>query len=155
MVNIFSPLWHNVHLAVAQVPLIPRPPLHQADSIKHSHTIWIWQRLGKKLIWWGVLSAKIILNWVQHAELKLQATSFIHSKLCKIAKCVKLIRPIDFFSCLSACVCPPFGHDIDLCRIITFPGTVGILKTWMKRNLIRVNRSTNTSTQLNDCLTQR
>ncbi len=34
---------------------------------------------------------------MQHAELKMQATSFIHINLAKVAKCVKLIRLIDFF----------------------------------------------------------
>lgn len=47
---------------------------------------------------WGVISAKIIPNWGQHAELKLHAISFIHIKLGKVAKCAKLIRLIDFFS---------------------------------------------------------
>lgn len=75
----------------------------------------------------GVISAKITLNWGQHVELKLQAISFIHIKLGKVAKCAKLIRLIDFFSGSQHVLVPPFGHDIDLCRIITFPGTVGIL----------------------------
>lgn len=37
--NIYFLLAENVHLAGAQVPLIPIAPPHQARPIKHSHTI--------------------------------------------------------------------------------------------------------------------
>lgn len=133
MVNIirFS-VAQNVHSSVAQAPLIPISLPHQASSIKCSHIIWTWPRLAKQWCDGGVISAKITLNWGQRAEWKPQAISFIHIKLGKVAKCAKLIRLISFFLWLSACACPPFGRDIDLCRIITFPGTVGILIIWLQ-----------------------
>lgn len=101
--------------------------------------------VGQAEMLWGVISAKLIPNWEQRVELKLQAISFIHIKLGKVAKCAKLIRLIDFFSPASACVCPPFGHDIDLCRIITFPDAAGILILSLQSRPIRVNGYTNTS----------
>lgn len=98
---------------------------------------------------WGVKSAKITLNWEQHAELRLHAISFIHINLAKVAKCAKLIRLIDFFFVFSDSqhvLVPPFGHDIDLCSIITFPGTVGILIMQLQSRIIRVNGYRKTST---------
>lgn len=89
------PLSQNVLLAVAQVPLIPTSPPHQAHSIKRSHTIWIWQRLAEQRGDGELYQQKIMLNWGQHAELKLHAISFIHINLGKVAKCAKLVRLID------------------------------------------------------------
>lgn len=62
---------------------------------------------GQKVKQWGAISAKMRLNRGQHAEMKLQAIPFIHINLGKVAKRVKLIRLIDFFSlALSRCLSP-------------------------------------------------
>lgn len=63
-------------------------------------------KVGKTVIQWEHKSAKMILNWGQHAERKPQTISFIHIKLGKVARCAKLIRHIDYFSG-SQCVLVP------------------------------------------------
>lgn len=63
-------------------------------------------KVDQKVMQQGVISAKIVLNWGQHVELKLQDVSFIHIKLGKVGKCAKLIRLIDFFLALSMYLSP-------------------------------------------------
>lgn len=100
-----------------QPTAVPPPEADRFNQVQ-SHNSNL-PNVGQTVRWWGVLSANIILNWRQHAELKLQVISFLHIKRSNGAKCTKLIRLIDFFCWLSACACPSFGHDIDLCMIIT------------------------------------
>ena len=99
MMNIIPfPRAPNTHVAVALVPLIPwisTAPGRFNQVQSHSFNL---TKVGQTVMWLGVISAKIIPNWGQHAELKLQAILFIHIKLGKGAKCAKVIRLIDFFS---------------------------------------------------------
>lgn len=124
--DVLVPLSQNVLLALARVPLVPQTsaapgPLKQGQA--HNMNL---APAGQRVKQWGALSAETRLNRGQHAEMTLQAISFIHINLGKVAKCVKLIRLIDFFSGSQTTLVPLFGRDIDLYRTITFPGTVEI-----------------------------
>lgn len=81
-VRIISPTFPLAQTDIVRESLIPVSPPHRAVNQMQSHNF----EFGQTAMRLGVTSAKIILNWGQHAELKLQAVSFIHIKLGKGAK---------------------------------------------------------------------